>query len=139
VIFLCALVPVPGMSWSEYLAEHPDASTMPWRRVMLDEEQRLVMPWDLVRERFCQDCGEEEAKAAYELIVPCAQTSLNEKCPADTWPDVPSTYILCQDDLLIGHAWSRRVALERLGGPAVELPGGSLAHAVPARSPGRGA
>jgi pimeloyl-ACP methyl ester carboxylesterase len=123
MVFLCALVPVPGMSWSEYLAEHPSASTMPWERVIIDEQERLVMPWDLVRERFYQDCDPEEAKAAYELVVPCAQTSLNEKCPIETWPSVPSTYILCQDDLLIGHAWSRQVAIDRLGGPAIELPG----------------
>lgn len=124
MVFLCALVPALGMSWSEYLAEHPSASTMPWGRVVIDEQDRLVMPWDLLRERFYQDCKLEDAEAAAKSVVPTAQTSLNEQCPIEAWPDVPSTYVLCKDDGLIGQEWSREIAVARLGGPALELPGG---------------
>jgi pimeloyl-ACP methyl ester carboxylesterase len=123
MVFLCALVPTPEVSWSDYLEANPSASIMPWGRVLTDEEGRMVNPWDLVRDCFYQDCELEQARAAFQLTVPVAYTSLTEKCPIDQWPDVPSTYILCQDDKLIGHDWSRQVSLERFGTPAIELPG----------------
>jgi pimeloyl-ACP methyl ester carboxylesterase len=123
MIFLCALVPTPKTSWSDYLEANPSASIMPWGRVLTDDQGRMVNPWDLVWDCFYQDCGLDRAKAAFALTTPVAYTSLNEKCPLDSWPEVPSTYILCQDDRLIGHEWSRQISLERFGGPAIELPG----------------
>jgi pimeloyl-ACP methyl ester carboxylesterase len=123
MVFLCALVPTPGQSWGAYVTDNPSASTMPWGRVIIDDQNRMVMPWDLVRERFYQDCDEDQARAAFQLVVPTAQTAIDELCPIDAWPNVPSTYILCQDDLLIAHDWSRQIAVERFGAPALELPG----------------
>ena len=43
-----------------------------------------------------------------------------------SWPNVPSSYILCLDDALVGAAWARRAARERLDTKAIELPGGHM-------------
>jgi pimeloyl-ACP methyl ester carboxylesterase len=43
--------------------------------------------------------------------------------PLDRWPDVPTKFILCQDDRFFPAAFLRRVARERLGITPDEVPG----------------
>jgi pimeloyl-ACP methyl ester carboxylesterase len=43
--------------------------------------------------------------------------------PLDTWPDVPTKVILCQDDRFLPAAFLRRLAQERLGIVPDEVPG----------------
>jgi pimeloyl-ACP methyl ester carboxylesterase len=122
MVFLCANVPVPGRSYEEYLAEHPDAVIIP--PLKFDEQGRLTVSWDVARELFYGDCDEALAREAYEHLVPSAALVANrERCPLDSWPEVPSSYILCKEDRIIGPSWSRRASIERLGCPAIELPG----------------
>jgi pimeloyl-ACP methyl ester carboxylesterase len=124
MVFLCACMPTPGISWAEYVSEHPEASTMPPGRLTHDELGRMTYTWEFAREVFYPDADEADARDAYELVGACAYTGIEERCPLEAWPEVPSTYILAQDDPLIGPAWSRRISLERFGEPALELPGG---------------
>jgi pimeloyl-ACP methyl ester carboxylesterase len=53
-----------------------------------------------------------------------AERAMTETFPLDALPEVPSSYIVCSDDRTISPDWSRRVARERLGVEAIELPGG---------------
>jgi pimeloyl-ACP methyl ester carboxylesterase len=124
MVFLCANVPMPGTTYTEYLAEHPDAIIFPDERLAYDEQGRRLVPWSLAREVFYPDCGETLATEAHARLVPIATTGFTERCPIEVWPDAPATYILCADDLVVGPRWSREVSVARLGGPAVELPGG---------------
>ena len=43
--------------------------------------------------------------------------------PLDTWPNVPTKFILCKDDRFFPAAFMRRVAQERLGITPDEVPG----------------
>jgi hypothetical protein len=43
--------------------------------------------------------------------------------PLGAWPDVPTKFILCQDDRFFPAAFMRRVAQERLGAVPDEIPG----------------
>jgi pimeloyl-ACP methyl ester carboxylesterase len=43
--------------------------------------------------------------------------------PLSSWPDVPTRFILCQDDHLFPPGFMRRLAQERLGTVAGEVPG----------------
>lgn len=122
MIFLCANVPVLGISYQDYLAENPDAVIMP--PVVLDDEGRLELEWPEARALYYGDCDEALAREAWEHLVPSAAlTAFTEVCPLNAWPEVPSTYILCQEDRIIGPDWSRRVSIERFGRPALELLG----------------
>jgi pimeloyl-ACP methyl ester carboxylesterase len=47
--------------------------------------------------------------------------------PLDAWPDVPTRFILCQDDHFFPAAFLRQVARQRLGITADEIPGGHCA------------
>ena len=47
----------------------------------------------------------------------------NTPWPLDAWPDVPTKFILCQDDHFFPAAFMRRLARERLGAVPDEVPG----------------
>jgi pimeloyl-ACP methyl ester carboxylesterase len=47
----------------------------------------------------------------------------NTPWPLDAWPDVPTKFILCQDDRIFPAAFMRRTAQERLGIAPDEVPG----------------
>jgi hypothetical protein len=92
IVFLCANVPVPGISYSDYLVEHPDAVIIP--PLTFDELGRLTVPWEAARELFYGDCDEALAREAYEHLVPSAALIANsETCPLEAWPDVAPSYI----------------------------------------------
>jgi pimeloyl-ACP methyl ester carboxylesterase len=125
MVFLAAMVPMPGMTYADYLAteEGAGAITMPMDRLHRDESGRAVVPEDVAREVFYPDCSEDDARAAISRLVPNAPTAFGEPCPVERWPDVPSTYILMTEDRAVNPEWSRRVSRARLGGDPVELPG----------------
>jgi pimeloyl-ACP methyl ester carboxylesterase len=50
--------------------------------------------------------------------------ALKEPWPLETWPDVPTRYLLCRDDRMFTAEWARRHARERLGIEADEMDGG---------------
>ncbi len=45
----------------------------------------------------------------------------------DSWPDIPTTVLAARDDRFFPFAFQQRVARERLGIEAIEVPGGHLA------------
>lgn len=49
-------------------------------------------------------------------------TVFTERCPLDSWPDVPSVYIVMAEDRAVNPEWSRRAA-RRIGAELIELPG----------------
>lgn len=125
MVFLAAMVPMPGMSYAEYLgtAEGAGAITMPLDRTARDEQGRTIVPPAVATEVFFPDCSVEDSERAVARLTPNAATAFVEPCPIDAWPDVPSTYILMTSDLAVSNDWSRRVARDRLGVTPIELPG----------------
>ena len=125
MVFLGAMVPMPGMSYVDYLAtaEGAGAITMARDRVGRDDLGRTVVPPDVAREVFYPDCPADDSEAAIMRLVPNSATLFTEPGPLDRWPDVPSTYIRMTEDLAVGGEWSERVARERLAADLVELPG----------------
>jgi pimeloyl-ACP methyl ester carboxylesterase len=121
MVFLGAMVPVPGRVYGEYLIEEPDAVTFDISGG--GEESPSGIPWEAARDGFYNDCTETVARHAWERLRPMAITVFTEQCPIDEWPDVPSTYIVMTDDRAVGPDWSRRVARERLHADLIELPG----------------
>ncbi len=124
LVFLGAMVPVPGQSYVEYLATEPGAVTFVAEPRPGDELREGSVSWLAAREGFYQDCPEPLARRAWERLRPQALTVFDERCPIDAWPEVPSTYVLMTEDRAVSPDWSRRVAKGRLGADVVELPGG---------------
>lgn len=62
-----------------------------------------------------------------------SSTVFDTPWPLDAWPAVPTRFVLCRDDHFFPAAFMRRVAQERLGTVADELPG---CHCVALSHPG---
>jgi Alpha/beta hydrolase family len=128
MVFLGAMVPVPGRAIEDVLAEEPEALVFDAGGARddgpFDESSASGLSWEAARRGFYQDCDEEVARRAWARLRPNAATVFTERCPVDAWPDVPSISIVMTDDRAVGPDWSRRVARERLHAELIEFPGG---------------
>ncbi len=111
MIFLSALLPVPGKSLREQQETEPEMS-FPY----------TGGPAGL-RNRFYHRARPEDADRAMRLMRRQSLTPFTEITPLERWPDVPSSYVLATEDRACNPEWSRRVARERLGVEAIELEG----------------
>jgi pimeloyl-ACP methyl ester carboxylesterase len=125
LIFLSALLPQPGRSLDDQVAEdpsmicpgvghgqyvHPDGSTS-W-----DPERAASVLYP--------DCEPDLAHWAARHLRRQNWRATQEISPLAEWPTVECQYILCADDLVVNTAWSRRAARGLLGRTVTELPGG---------------
>jgi pimeloyl-ACP methyl ester carboxylesterase len=110
MIFLCAMLPVPGKSFRDQQAAEP-----------------ILFPYqggfDGLRDRFFHTCTPADADAAMTRLRRQSVTPFVETTPLADWPEVASNYVLCTADRACRPDWSRRAARERLGIDAVELAG----------------
>jgi pimeloyl-ACP methyl ester carboxylesterase len=94
---------------------------------------------EAVREQAARDggrTGSDDPLVSYYNGVPHAlaeealrrarresTTAWRTPWPLDVWPDVPTKFVLCRDDHFFPAAFLRRLAAERLGVIADEIPG----------------
>ena len=122
MVFLAAVVPQVGASVLDQVKADPNMLSPEWigKNPTNDE---------VAMEFLFHDCSPDVAQWALttrRLLI--AKQAMIEICPLPSWPSVPSSYIVCADDRTIQPQWSRRVARERLGVEALELPGGHCPH-----------
>ena len=111
MVFVAGLMPTPGRSFADLLAENPDAINFSsFGTTTSDEGGPFGLTWESVREGFYHDCPEHLARKAFEDLRGQAFTVFIEKCPIDRWPNTPSSYILMTDDRTLRPEWARRAA-----------------------------
>jgi pimeloyl-ACP methyl ester carboxylesterase len=119
LVFLAAVVPQIGQSLYDQISADTSMFNPDWRGKNPLEDKQAA------REFLFHDCPPEMAdRAIGTLSLLFARQAIFETCPLVAWPAVPCSYIVCQDDRTIRPDWSRRVARERFGVAAIELPGG---------------
>ncbi len=126
LVFLTAFLPRPGVSANEQRAEEPIDGRYPLASAEwtdLGDDVWLVGP-RTARELFFHDAPREVARWATERLRAQAYRVMAEPTPLAAWPDVPMSSIVCADDRAVNPDWVRRVASDRLGVEAIELPGG---------------
>lgn len=125
LIFLGAILPRPGMSAEEQRRIEPWATYAPSTLELTDlgEDVSRVGP-KMAKELFFDDVAPDIADWAVARLRPQCNRILNEVTPLVTWPDVPSSYVVCRDDRAVDAGWGRRAARVRLGIEPVELDGG---------------
>jgi pimeloyl-ACP methyl ester carboxylesterase len=111
MIFIAALLPVPGRSLNEQRAAEPE---------MMSPYHGGVAG---LRDRFFNTCSAADAEWAMARLRRQALRPFTETTPLRQWPSVPSAYLLCTQDHAGNPDWARRAARERLGVEAVELRG----------------
>ncbi len=75
---------------------------------------------------FTHDLAPELAEASLLHVREQSGTPFEKPWPRDTWPDVPTRFLLCRDDRFFPADFQRRVVRERLGIVPDEMGGGHL-------------
>lgn len=122
-IYLCAVLPVPGLSWDAQRADI-DTGFKPSEPTVDHEDGSASWPERGAIEVFYHDCEPEVAQAAARRLRPQQWKITQELTPLRQWPAVRSAYILCTDDRMVSRAYALRAARLQLGIDPVELPGG---------------
>jgi pimeloyl-ACP methyl ester carboxylesterase len=114
MVLVAAMVPCPGETGGEWWvntrhaeARGPDASDDP-----------VVM--------FLHDVPEDVAAESAAHVRMQSGTPFELPWPRDSWPDVPTRFLLCRDDRFFPAEFQRRVVRERLGIVPDEMDGGHL-------------
>jgi pimeloyl-ACP methyl ester carboxylesterase len=126
LVFLCALLPVPGVGLPAQLDDDP-AIFVPGFGSSIERDAAGNSFWpdaDAARATLYADCPRVLAEAALSRLRHQSRRPSVDPCPLAEWPDVESISVLCRADAVISPAWSRRAARDRLGVEARELEGG---------------
>lgn len=122
-IYLCALLPVPGLSFD---AQHADLDTgfRPSESPAALPDGSSAWPEQGAVEIFYHDCDPDIASAAARKLRPQHWRVTQEVTPLREWPAVPSAYICCAGDRAVSNSYSSRAARDQLHVEAIEMPGG---------------
>jgi pimeloyl-ACP methyl ester carboxylesterase len=127
LVYLCALVPIPGVSFVDQLRAERETFLPAYRTGLEATEDRRASRWvdfAVARATIYGDCAEPDARWAFERLRPQSTAPDRGPCPLAALPDVPAVSIVCAEDRIVAPDWSRHVARERLGVEPVELDGG---------------
>jgi len=105
LVLVAGMIPCPGESFTDW-----------WRNSGYEESG--------LDDVFYHDVPPELAVEARAREREQAEKPLHEPWPLESWPDVPTRYLLCRDDRMFPAAWARRHARERLGIELDEMDGG---------------
>jgi Alpha/beta hydrolase family len=123
LIFLAALVPVPGQRMIEVqTSEDVLGDTGAVARDQLGRSYWTST--EAAIDILYPDCDAGLARKIAGRLRPQARTPHEEPCPITEFPDVPTSYLLMREDRMIRPEWSRMAARARLGVEPIELTGG---------------
>jgi pimeloyl-ACP methyl ester carboxylesterase len=126
LVFLAALLPVPGKSANEQRSSEPiDGKVAPTTAEWTDLGSGVWMVGPATAtELFFPDASPDVARWAIERLRPQSYGIFDETTPLERWPDVPCHSIVCRDDRALNPDWGRAAARDRLGTVALEIDGG---------------
>lgn len=113
LVFVTAMVPLPGETGGAWWTNTGHEAAYEAQGLPDDTEETV----------FLHDVP-PEVLAACE--PPADQTGevMEDPCPLAAWPDVPTSYLLCQDDRFFPADWMAGVVRSRLGIEPIPVPGG---------------
>jgi pimeloyl-ACP methyl ester carboxylesterase len=121
LVFVNAMIPMPGETAGDWWGNTGSeaARTEAARRAGYSAEFDLTTYFlhDVPPDVVAQGKGQQRAEAKIVFTEPCR---------FDAWPELPMHVIAGKDDRFFPLEFQRRLALERLGLPLDELPGGHL-------------
>lgn len=126
LVYLCALLPIPGQSLAKQMAEDADMLNPDYSKGLSKKDSEGRRTWvdeDIARLHMFGDCDDDTAAAAYARLCPQATHPYRLPCSLPQLPRVDSTYVLCTEDRLVNPEWSRREAPQRLQADVIETPG----------------
>ena len=111
LVLVAPMIPAPGEAPADY-----------WAHTGYYEEARD--DYDGTVAVFYQDVPPDLTAEALRRGRAQSEARMGEPSPLRTWPDVPTSVLICRDDHLFPTTYLRRVARERLGITPDEIDGG---------------
>ena len=128
LVFLCAMVPMPGVALRDDVWGRPDAFATGWRErsahQVAHEDGSSSWPDDAAMDVFYQDCEPDLAAWAAGQLRRQAWTVAAEPHPLAAYPEVPARAIVCTEDRVLDPDSCARHAADRLHASVVRLGGG---------------
>lgn len=132
LVFLCALVPLPGASVFDDLYQLDDTFASEWRELSghLESHDDRSTSWPggaadpVAIDAFYHDCPPDLAAWASRQLRRQARAPIVEPSPLIGYPEVPASAIVCADDRVLNAESCARHATERLEAPVIRLDGG---------------
>jgi pimeloyl-ACP methyl ester carboxylesterase len=121
LVLVNAMVPLPGETPGQWW----DNTGWEAARVAAAEKGGYPVEFDLAT-YFLHDVPAEVAAAGAGQERPEAEVVFGQPCAIDRWPDVATHVLAAAEDRFFPLEFQRRVAHDRLGMPADEIPGGHL-------------
>ena len=122
LVLLNAMIPVPGETAGEWWGNTGQADAV--RSNDLREGRDPDAGFD-ARTYFLHDVTPEVLALLSEAEEP-VDSLFQTRFPLESWPVVPTTVLAGRDDRFFPYEFQRRIARERLGLGAEQLPGGHL-------------
>jgi len=124
LVFLNAMIPTPGETGNEWWS---NTSSGP---AMIEGLAAIGLPPEAANDDrliYFHDVPDAIVDEAYARGEPQqSMTPMGQPFPLSAWPDVPTRVIAGREDRLFPLTFQRRIARERLGIDADELPGGHM-------------
>ncbi|WP_426571277.1 alpha/beta fold hydrolase [Aquihabitans sp. McL0605] len=111
--FVTAMVPLPGETGGEWWGDVGQGEAMAAQHLP-DGSDETVFLHDVPAEVLAQT---EPPRGQTDTLFA-------DPCPLETWPTVPTTFLLCRDDRFFPAEWMADVVRNRLGIEPTEIPGG---------------
>ncbi|MET7698563.1 alpha/beta hydrolase [Streptomyces sp. NPDC005485] len=122
LVLVNAMVPLPGETPGEWWVNTGSEAA----RLAAAEAGGYPTEFDLDT-YFLHDVPDDVAAAGAAHEGPEADVAFGQPCAVERWPDVPTRVIAATGDRFFPVEFQRRVAHDRLGVDADEVPGGHLA------------
>lgn len=122
LVLLNAMVPLPGETPGEWWDNTGSSAA----RLAAAEAGGYPTEFDLDT-YFLHDVPDDVAAAGAAHERPEADVAFGQPCAVERWPDVTTRVIAATEDRFFPVEFQRRVAHDRLGVDADEVPGGHLA------------
>ncbi|MEX2292670.1 MAG: alpha/beta hydrolase [Acidimicrobiales bacterium] len=128
LVFLCALVPLPGASVAEDLMVLGDTFAPEWpvlaAHQVAHDGGSSSWPTDAAIDAFYHDCPPDLAASAAAMLRRQTWTPSTDKSPLVAYPDAPARAIVCTEDRVLLAESCARHASERLDATVIRLAGG---------------
>jgi pimeloyl-ACP methyl ester carboxylesterase len=115
LVLVAAMVPAPGEPGTEWWANTGYETAAREQDTGHDGDEIAV---------FYHDVSPELAAQARMYWRDQADTPMLEPWPLETWPSVPTRYLLCRDDRVFPAEWTRQMVRARLRITPDEIDGG---------------
>ena len=117
IVLVAGMVPSPGESFGEW------STNTGWG----EASRKAGVDWSDEIAVFYNDLPREKAEEAMSHARSQADRPVEEPWPLESWPSVPTRYILCLQDRCFPPDWMRGVVRDRLGIEPDEIESGHCA------------